>query len=73
MVATKSKSKGTPKSKTSATRYYQAKMASRQAEGLKPKGPAKAAEEKAKKDIREAYEEIEKEKAEFYGIYELRY
>ena len=56
MVATKSKSKGTPKSKTSATRYYQAKMASRQAEGLKPKGPAKAAEEKAKKDIREAYE-----------------
>ena len=56
MVASKSKSKGTPKSKTSATRYYQAKMASRQAEGLKPKGPAKAAEEKAKKDIREAYE-----------------
>ena len=56
MVATKAKTKGTPKSKTSATRYYQAKMASRQAEGLKPKGPAKAAEEKAKKDIREAYE-----------------
>ena len=56
MVATKAKTKGTPKSKTSATRYYQAKMASRQAEGLEPKGPAKAAEEKAKKDIREAYE-----------------
>ena len=56
MVATKAKTKGTPKSKTSATRYYQAKMASRQAKGLKPKGPAKAAEEKAKKDIREAYE-----------------
>ena len=56
MVATKAKTKGTPKSKTSATRYYQAKMASRQAEGLKPKGPAKAAEEKAKKDIREAFE-----------------
>ena len=56
MVATKSKSKGTPKSKTSATRYYQAKMASRQAEGLKPKGPAKAEKANVEKDIREAYE-----------------
>ena len=61
MVATKSKSKGTPKSKASATRYYQAKMASRQADALKRGRTrvAKAAqEEKAKveKDIREAYE-----------------
>ena len=61
MVATKSKSKGTPKSKASATRYYQAKMASRQADALKRGRDrvAKAAqEEKAKveKDIREAYE-----------------
>ena len=61
MVATKSKSKGTPKSKASATRYYQAKMASRQADALK-RGRARVAkaaqEEKAKveKDIREAYE-----------------
>ena len=61
MVATKSKSKGTPKSKASATRYYQAKMASRQADALKRGRTrvAKAAqEEKAKveKDIREAFE-----------------
>ena len=35
MVATKAKTKGTPKSKASATRYYQAKMASRQADALK--------------------------------------
>ena len=61
MVATKSKSKGTPKSKASATRYYQAKMASRQADALK-RGRARVAkaaqEEKAKveKDIREAFE-----------------
>ena len=61
MVATKSKSKGTPKSKASATRYYQAKMASRQADALKRGRTrvAKAAqEEKAKveKDIREVYD-----------------
>ena len=61
MVATKAKSKGTPKSKASATRYYQAKMASRQADALKRGRTrvAKAAqEEKAKveKDIREAFE-----------------
>ena len=61
MVATKSKTKGTPKSKASATRYYQAKMASRQADALKRGRTrvAKAAqEEKAKveKDIREAFE-----------------
>ena len=61
MVATKSKSKGTPKSKASATRYYQAKMASRQADALK-RGRARVAkaaqEEKAKveKDIREVYD-----------------
>ena len=61
MVATKAKTKGTPKSKASATRYYQAKMASRQADALK-RGRARVAkaaqEEKAKveKDIREAYE-----------------
>ncbi len=61
MVATKSKSKGTSKSKASATRYYQAKMASRQADALK-RGRARVAkaaqEEKAKveKDIREAFE-----------------
>ena len=61
MVATKSKSKGTPKSKATATRYYQAKMASRQADALK-RGRARVAkaaqEEKAKveKDIREAFE-----------------
>ena len=61
MVATKSKTKGTPKSKASATRYYQAKMASRQADALKRGRTrvAKAAqEEKAKveKDIREVYD-----------------
>ena len=56
MVATKAKTKGTPKSKASATRFYQAKMASRQAEGLKPKGPAKAEKANVEKDIREAYE-----------------
>ena len=61
MVATKAKTKGTPKSKASATRYYQAKMASRQADALKRGRTrvAKAAqEEKAKveKDIREAFE-----------------
>ena len=62
MVATKSKSKGTPKSKASATRYYQAKMASRQADALK-RGRARVAkaaqEEKAKveKDIRQAFED----------------
>ena len=61
MVATKSKSKGTPKSKASATRYYQAKMASRQADALK-RGRARVAkasqEEKRRveKDIREAFE-----------------
>ena len=61
MVATKAKTKGTPKSKASATRYYQAKMASRQADALK-RGRARVAkaaqEEKAKveKDIREAFE-----------------
>ena len=61
MVATKAKTKGTPKSKASATRYYQAKMASRQADALK-RGRARVAkaaqEEQAKveKDIREAYE-----------------
>ena len=61
MVATKAKTKGTPKSKASATRYYQAKMASRQADALKRGRTrvAKAAqEEKAKveKDIREVYD-----------------
>jgi hypothetical protein len=61
MVATKAKSKGTPKSKASATRYYQAKMASRQADALK-RGRARVAkasqEEKRRveKDIREAFE-----------------
>ncbi len=61
MVATKAKTKGTPKSKASATRYYQAKMASRQADALK-RGRARVAkaaqEEKAKveKDIREVYD-----------------
>ena len=61
MGYTKPKSKGTAKSKASATRYYQAKMASRQADALKRGRTrvAKAAqEEKAKveKDIREAFE-----------------
>ena len=61
MVATKAKTKGTPKSKASATRYYQAKMASRQADALKRSAARvnKASQqEKAKveKDIREAYE-----------------
>ena len=61
MGYTKPKSKGTAKSKVSAQRYYQAKMASRQADALK-RGTARvnkaAQEEKAKveKDIREAYE-----------------
>ena len=61
MVATKAKTKGTPKSKASATRYYQAKMASRQADALKRSAARvnKASQqEKARveKDIREAYE-----------------
>ena len=61
MVATKSKSKGTSKSKANATRYYQAKMASRQADALKRSAARvnKASQqEKARveKDIREAYE-----------------
>ena len=61
MGYTKPKSKGTAKSKVSAQRYYQAKMASRQADALK-RGTARvnkaAQEEKAKveKDIREAFE-----------------
>ena len=61
MGYTKPKSKGTAKSKASATRFYQAKMASRQADALK-RGRARVAkaaqEEKAKveKDIREAFE-----------------
>ena len=61
MGYTKPKSKGTSKSKASATRYYQAKMASRQADALKRGRTrvAKAAQEeqaKVEKDIREAYE-----------------
>ena len=61
MVATKAKTKGTPKSKASATRYYQAKMASRQADALKRSAARvnKASQqEKARveKDIREAFE-----------------
>ena len=61
MVATKAKTKGTSKSKASATRFYQAKMASRQADALKRSAARvnKASQqEKAKveKDIREAYE-----------------
>ena len=61
MVATKSKSKGTSKSKANATRYYQAKMASRQADALKRSAARvnKASQqEKARveKDIREAFE-----------------
>ena len=61
MGYTKPKSKGTAKSKASATRFYQAKMASRQADALK-RGRARVAkaaqEEQAKveKDIREAFE-----------------
>ena len=58
MGYTKPKSKGTAKSKASATRFYQAKMASRQADALK-RGRARVAKaEKAnvEKDIREAYE-----------------
>ena len=61
MGYTKPKSKGTAKSKANATRYYQAKMASRQADALK-RGAARvnkaAQEEKARieKDIREAFE-----------------
>ena len=61
MGYTKPKSKGTAKSKASATRFYQAKMASRQADALK-RGRARVAkaaqEEKAKveKDIREVYD-----------------
>ena len=61
MVATKAKTKGTPKSKASATRYYQAKMASRQADALKRSAARvnKASQqEKARveKDIREVYD-----------------
>ena len=61
MVATKAKTKGTPKSKASATRYYQAKMASRQADALKRSAARvnKASQqEKARveKNIREAFE-----------------
>ena len=61
MVATKAKTKGTPKSKASATRYYQAKMASRQADALKRSAARvnKASQQekaRVKKDIREAFE-----------------